>query len=172
MNRLVIPTLSIISLILISGCIFQKENKDKIVFQKAMETLDDNYCDQIPSEVDLDKGSLMVKEIIKTDDGRLIVSFSKERCYRYIAESKNDTSICVKIPPHANIINVCILEVAKFNNNLEACNDFEGMDKQTYKDICYSDLAKIRNDSNLCDNIITNESILSKFTCLQQFKED
>jgi hypothetical protein len=170
MKKLMVLILIIISLFFISSCSLQETGQDKINFQKAMETLDESYCDLLPGREYA--GSLTVKEILTTDDGRIIVSYSKERCYQYIAESKNDPSICKKIPPRANVINVCIFEVAEFNNNLEACEDFVGEDKQFYADTCYLNLAIQRNDPSLCDKIVTTLPVLSRSKCLRQFEED
>lgn len=74
----------------------------------------------------------------------------KETCYSFVAQEKNDLSICEKIkeePTHA----ACYIEIAI---NLEDSSICEKLEYQIQKDVCFHDFAVNLEKPEVCEKIV------------------
>ena len=148
--------ISLIFIISLSGCV-GSYNNDKYYFEMAVNTSNESYCEKVTSKFVPNRTSYFIREFTITDDGRIILEYSREECYVFLAQNKNDIEICKKLPDYKNKINLCIAEVAKFNKNAEKCEMMMGEDKDSLRRHCYRELGIILKNPDYC--LVDNENL-------------
>jgi len=145
-RKIIIPSILIgliILVIIISSC-NNLANNDKLNFEKAVNSHDETYCNDVRSRYDPD-----YKDALFSD-------YTRENCFIQLAKIKDDVNICHNIAEKDieqlkfNDINLCIRLFALDKNDKNICSQMLGDDDGGFMSTCISELAIKLKDPILC----------------------
>ena len=84
---------------------------------------------------------------ILKDDSKCEFSDDKDTCFSFVALSKEDSSICLKVENEI-MQNICL---ATINEDIKYCKNIE--DKDFFEDMCLFSLAMVKNDVSICSEM-------------------
>lgn len=137
-------------IIFASGCV-SSYSDDKYYFEMALNTSNESYCEKVTSKYMPNRTQFFIYGFTVTEDGRFIFRYSREECYSFLAQNKNDPEICKKLEyAKPNGQNLCITYVAEFNKDVKHCEMMVGADKDFFRNRCYRKLGVILKNPDYC----------------------
>ena len=160
MNREIILVISLLSLLVLSGCISDIELANEELVEDSNEILEE-YC-----SININRDTDRCKNYLKTEE--------EERRVQLNALSSLDLSYCEELSTTKEEL-TCKKEVIIKSNNPDNCKhlskDYAGI---KFRDLCYLEIAKVKVNQDICEKITTDsikEGCLYYIMEWQQYEE-